>query len=341
MALNIQLNRIQNDSNGKGAVPIFVTDSSSPFKYTGSITATIQGDPEDLDILWEQVTGVPVNFTTALDGLTIEFTTNDLDRKEFVVYTNKGKNYERSDTAQFYHFPISMMTTTGCNTGVNISLDGYLKDLKLITINGMVPKSVNSYNFDEVYDKNLEASGHRTDPKNRNTIYKVETTSNIEAINRVTKSFIEEEVSEGVWSRLSSIDGFIDEFTGYPLISNPIRVIYTTNGYGTIIEDIVYLSSEINSGLSSVMGIGSGQFSDSSYKVNNFVSNLQQIKNEVITEEANLVSGDSNYTISNFTVNHSILSKLTNLTNVTSTGANCGSSINNLSVILSTSTGVT
>jgi len=69
------------------------------------MTAEVIGNAAGVPILWEQLSGVPVNYTSALNGLTITFTTTDLGQKRFKVCTNPNTPNEYCSEAIFFHYP--------------------------------------------------------------------------------------------------------------------------------------------------------------------------------------------------------------------------------------------
>ena len=120
-------------------VVIAVGTNFGIFEYFGSMTATLPngGDPP---ILWEQIGGTPVVFTSPIDGLHITFTTSDLEAKTFKVCTNPGTSSEYCATAEFVHFPVDVLPTQTFNEihSINVPVSVELAAINSRPINGMI-----------------------------------------------------------------------------------------------------------------------------------------------------------------------------------------------------------
>jgi len=102
--LNIGLRFI---NNGDGApIEVIVPDVSVIFSTNVEVTmhALIQGY-EGTPVLWEQVSGDPVQFTSPLDQPTITFITSSLAEQKFRCTTNPNKGFAYSAIGTVYHYP--------------------------------------------------------------------------------------------------------------------------------------------------------------------------------------------------------------------------------------------
>lgn len=105
--IHIKLNRLT-----KGliqVIPVVVPDVGAILSGSGSMTAYFPNGQTTPPLIWEQVSGVPVTFTSSLDEPTITFTSNDLNAKEFKCTTNPTDAIAAySDTGLFLSYPIDV-----------------------------------------------------------------------------------------------------------------------------------------------------------------------------------------------------------------------------------------
>jgi hypothetical protein len=108
MPANRRLNRILLDVGTP--VPIALPDNYVIFGYYGSMELLFTSTETTTDITWEQIDGAPVTYNTATTGVTkIDFTTSDLVKKKWRVYTNKGRAFERQAEGWFLHYPVDYL----------------------------------------------------------------------------------------------------------------------------------------------------------------------------------------------------------------------------------------
>lgn len=70
-----------------------------------TLTAIIVGDLTGHSIIWEQLTGVPVTFTTPLNQLSVSFTTATFEDKSFRFTIDKGQGGEQFDDINIFGTP--------------------------------------------------------------------------------------------------------------------------------------------------------------------------------------------------------------------------------------------
>ena len=123
-----------------GSVPIRVYDNGELWVYSGSMTAEIEGDVNTTTLTWVQLTGEPVTYTGPVNGLTITFTTTDLQSKVFRCYTNKGTPSEAYDDGTYYHHPIEVIVTNDPYDGTTSKLTNmlYPEDISYRVQGGML-----------------------------------------------------------------------------------------------------------------------------------------------------------------------------------------------------------
>jgi len=90
------------------AVPVRVPDKFDVLALSGTMEAIITGSPST-NVIWEQLEGTPVTFTTPLNQLSIGFTTTDYEYKLFKCTTNPNTDVERSAVGHFYHYPVDTL----------------------------------------------------------------------------------------------------------------------------------------------------------------------------------------------------------------------------------------
>lgn len=93
-------------------IPIIVPDGYSILSGDGSMTAIFPNGQTTPPLLWEQVSGVPVTFTSPLDEPTITFTSTDLAFKEFKCTTYPTDPIAaRFDIGKFFSYPLDTENT--------------------------------------------------------------------------------------------------------------------------------------------------------------------------------------------------------------------------------------
>jgi len=290
-------------------VPVTVKDGHSPLKYTGSLEAKIDSKYKNVKILWVQTSGVPVTFTSPLTGLVIEFTANDLDRKEFTVYTSKGTIYEEFAVAQFYHYPISHIDHTALTHESKMDVKGYLsdEDLELTATRAMLPYDPSVVNYSNVAVKVNSLIGSDKSPFDTNTELNVSNRQLEATRHLVLQSYLEKE-SGGAWSTIQSTAGYVDRFIGYPDVGTTTRVRYLVNTYGMEYYVSTILTDEVLGGMSEAFTNAGPKIS---VKMDNFVVR-QSIKfRNVRVDEVKIIGNVSSAKLSNLVI---IESKLTNET---------------------------
>ena len=125
-----------------GTTPVRVYDAGELWVYRGSMRAEIEGDLGATTLTWVQLTGDPVTYTSSTDGLTITFTTTDLQSKVFRCYTNKGTPNEAYDDGTYYHNPIDVVVCRGAKGNQEGLLTNFLyaDHVKYVIQGGMIDK---------------------------------------------------------------------------------------------------------------------------------------------------------------------------------------------------------
>jgi len=117
MPANRRLNRILLDVGTP--VPIALPDNYVVFGYYGSMELLFTTPITTTDITWEQIDGAPVTYNTPITGVTkIEFTTSELIKKKWRVYTNKGRAFERQAEGWFLHYPVEYLNPRKGNSSI-------------------------------------------------------------------------------------------------------------------------------------------------------------------------------------------------------------------------------
>jgi len=133
MPANRRLNRILLDVGTP--VPIALPDNYVIFGYSGSMELLFTSSETTTDITWIQLEGSAVTYNTGTTNVTkIDFSTTDLIKKKWRVYTNKGRAFERSAEGWFLHYPVEYITPNKGNStildypGINLNYK-YIKGL--------------------------------------------------------------------------------------------------------------------------------------------------------------------------------------------------------------------
>jgi hypothetical protein len=219
-------------------LPIELNTGSNLFVYSGSMTAVIQGELGNNSITWEQVEGDPVTYTSSLDGLTITFTTTDLNRKVFKVYTNKGTPLEQSAIAEFVHFPVERILTGDREDLLNVRQTNTIRASDLLPAykqNGFISIDPNSPNYA------VSSYGSLTDSADSFTGLIVEGRLSDDVIPFVITSEVWEKIN-GAWTLRFDSEGYLKDFSSkVPVTENAFKIVYTVNlrGYKTNVDLLV------------------------------------------------------------------------------------------------------
>ena len=329
--------RIRNISI-KHISPTLITaeDNNRIFQYSGELTAVLDSNgDQNADIWWEQTSGVPVTFTSSLTGLTVTFTTTDLNTKTFRVYTNKGTLYERYADVTFFHYPVSNMEHVNSNTNNSITWSSHpTKKSYFNTISGQI------------------------------VVNKSSITGFIEDIhNAVNLTNVNDEFTEYVIGFNSDIVKQVKEIRGYNLVGNTWTLFLTHQGYLEHINgnnfngqvrfevDVEYpgfsgtLIVEAKSGLESKGASNLMDYKSSSTNnaLSNYTSNLQTIK--ILPPYINDMDYNTSITsnsISGYSSNLQVLKALPPfIANMDYKPNSTSNSFSNYTYSLQTSTGIT
>lgn len=127
----VQVNAIQAVDAGK--------DGNAVCDISFSLTATVIGDLNGHTIVWEQISGLPVTFTTPLAQLSISYDQTTFDDKTFRFYVDKGSARERFDDVTVFGSPTTVNVGTASSPSKYFALNstpetnGEQLDLKLLT----------------------------------------------------------------------------------------------------------------------------------------------------------------------------------------------------------------
>lgn len=318
--------------------PTLITaeDNNRIFQYSGELTAILDSNgDQNADILWEQTSGVPVTFTSGLTGLTVTFTTSDLNTKTFRVYTNKGTLYEKYADVTFFHYPVSNMDYVSNNTSNNTTWLNYpAKKSYFNAINGQI-----------VIDKSSITP----------SIESVESAVNLTSIN--------DEFTEYVIGFNSDIAKLVKEIRGYNLVGGTWTIFLTHQGYLSHINgnsfngqvkfevDVEYPGFSGTLLVETKSGLGNRGASNTMYyktsatnsNISNYTSNLQT--NTVLpTYISNMdyIKNNSSNSVSNYTSNLQVLLTLPTYTsNMDYNSSSTNNNFSNYTYSLQTSTGIT
>ena len=210
-------------------VPIIVPDQFSLFQNASEMHCQVQGDP-GTPILWSQVSGSPVTFTSALDVNPVTFTTASLGTQEFKCVTNPNTNYEMEDIGKFFHYPIDIIAPQRLvHSRMNASSLGNL------VVTGSSNKAIG----------NVHSHGSVVVPsiykKSRLRLLSEDEDVYTEYSLQGDFSILAESVSKtefwgfigGVWTLLFSSPNFVSDFSGYTgLEGNAKKAVYSAYSYG-------------------------------------------------------------------------------------------------------------
>ena len=227
-SFNVSLRLI---NNGEGVpVPIEVKDQYSLFSTASEMSCIISG-LATTPILWEQISGDAVTFTSPLTVNPVTFTSASLSAKVFRCYTNFGTSYQRFDDGTFFHFP----------------LEYFPPDPNMFHSGGSIP-SIASTSVALMADRAIGNLGYEGTPVSP-AIYKVGrmrivTSSediyteykvigdSVGIINGTYKTefmFLD----NGTWTVLETHNKFVDTFIGYPALEGKDKkVVYSVYSYG-------------------------------------------------------------------------------------------------------------
>jgi hypothetical protein len=219
-------------------LPIELNTGSNLFVYSGSMTAVIQGELGNNSITWEQIDGEPVTYTSSTDGLTITFTTTDLNRKVFKVYTNKGTPLEQSAIAEFVHFPVERILIGDREDLLNVKQTNTIRASDLLPAykqNGLISIDPNLSNYA------VSSYGSLADSADSFTGLIVEGRLPNDVIPFIKTSEVWEKVS-GSWTLRFNSVGYLKDFSGkVPVTENEFKIVYTVNlrGYKANVDLLV------------------------------------------------------------------------------------------------------
>lgn len=221
-------------NNGAGIpVPIIVKPQFSLFEAGSSMSCEIQG-LQSTPILWEQISGVPVTFTSSLKVNPVEFTTNDLGTIVLRCYTNYGTSYEMYDDGEFTHYP---MEYTKFNQ--QFYLAWKTRELADQPISASGDSAIGSVNG-VVADSIAKTSRVRvpSDPEDIYMEYVIY--GNKVLLNEYVVQTRFQKFDGNAWIDIEVHDGFVDKFSKYTSLNGiPKRIVLKVYEYGTLSEIIL------------------------------------------------------------------------------------------------------
>jgi hypothetical protein len=215
--------------NNLQAVAITLESQFNTFVASGEMTAVLPNgeDPSNVNIVWEQIGGSAVTYTTPTDGISIGFTTSDLIRKTFKVYTNKGSTVEQSAIADFLHFPLDKQVVNNANRDLitlvqtnSINASNLLPAYKQ---NGLIAVDPTSPNY------SISSHGLLASTPDSLTYIITDGTMSNDVIPYVHTSEVWERIT-GVWTLQYSTSNYIRNFADKVTVTNnEFKIVYKYN----------------------------------------------------------------------------------------------------------------
>ena len=190
-------------------------------EYT--LSATVIGELDGHSMLWEQIDGTAVTFTTPIDQLSVTYTQTTFDNKVFRFYVDKGTASQRFDDVTVFGSPTDS-THNKLTTG-NAA----------ITTNQVVLKVVSPLP-DSIHPGIVECRG--TTQNHPKLVWNVEQLTTVSNISQIINYAVERrDNSTGVWTTENIITPPYNMYP--PIASNSYRVAATVvldNG----VIDVIY-----------------------------------------------------------------------------------------------------
>lgn len=283
------------------AVPVTVQDGSAIFHYEGVLTAVFQDLREDTVIQWTQVSGLPVAFTSPLNEAVLTFTSNDLDKKEFVCCTNPGTDAEICSKAEFYHFPVSWAEGTKLVTSDDFPGAGSNPDypgaeaFEYNAFYAMQPidRTLDGYDLvTKVLGNISQFSGVAQDY--RETVFTFNMTD--EALKSIRKIEFYEDIGAG-WTLIRTILGNNSTILRIPHSETPLKITFTLERYGYSYEVDLYPDAKTSPGATEFVDVA--PVIPCNVEVNTLLSSMYNmtLPADTITSGTQLIGGGTAYTL--------------------------------------------